>query len=162
MRKTQIHQPVVTTAVLRGFRKQLQCDGQLSLSSLDPGVTGHDNESISEEDTAKFWDDISGQHFQRQRSSTQSPLCCDPVHDVAQRFQRWSRCECALHKGVLPSILSTHHPASNVEVISIPFVRVAPSYTDSALTFRLGLWSLLVHRKALEELGFHLSSFPRC
>ncbi len=46
--------------VLRGFRRQLQLDGTLSLNALEPGYHGHEEVEIDEDDLAKFDDDVTG------------------------------------------------------------------------------------------------------
>ena len=58
---TEEYQPILVAAVLRGLRRQLQEEGILSLNALEPGATGHDVESIPEEDVEKFYDDSSGE-----------------------------------------------------------------------------------------------------
>ena len=52
--------PRLVAAVLRGIRRQLQRDGKLCLSALEPGVTGHEDEQIDEEAIELFYDDITG------------------------------------------------------------------------------------------------------
>ena len=47
-------------AILKGLRTQLQVDGKMEVCSVGPHFTGHDDETIDEEDIAKFHDDVTG------------------------------------------------------------------------------------------------------
>ena len=47
-------------AILRGLRRQLHADRKMSISSLEPGVTGHDEEEVPEDAVEQFYDDVSG------------------------------------------------------------------------------------------------------
>ena len=56
----EVYPPRLVAAILSGLRRQLQEDGKMSVSALEPGAHGHDEESVPEEDVEKFYDDISG------------------------------------------------------------------------------------------------------
>ena len=45
------------------FRTQSQGDGKMEVSSVGPYFTGHDDEPIDKEDTAKIYDDVTGKMF---------------------------------------------------------------------------------------------------
>ena len=60
-RPTEEYRPALVAAILRGLRRQLQADGLGTLSSLEPGATGHDNEAVDDDDVARFYDDLTGE-----------------------------------------------------------------------------------------------------
>ena len=56
----EVYPSRLVATILRGLRRQLQEDGKMSVSALEPGAHGHDEESVPEEGVEKFYDDISG------------------------------------------------------------------------------------------------------
>eukprot|EP00971_Amphidinium_carterae_P113479 2248307-Amphidinium_carterae.1 len=58
---TAAYTMMLVTAVLRGLREQMEQDGKMSVNSLEPGATGHDETEYPEEDVAEFYDDVSGE-----------------------------------------------------------------------------------------------------
>ena len=57
---TEVYPEVLVSSILRGLRRHLQIEGKMSVSSLEPGVTGHDELDIPEDEIEKFYDDVSG------------------------------------------------------------------------------------------------------